>query len=168
MARYVALLRAINVGRHGSAGRITMADMRARTESLGYEDVATYIQTGNILLTTGDSAKKVTEALEAEFKTRAFVYTPKQLRAAADANPLRKHGWRSHLMFCDGKPATAALEEKGGDQYRFAAQGKVLYYAFPEQLAGNRRSLDFEKLAGVTGTGRSAKVVGELLDRLAQ
>jgi len=37
VARYIALLRAINVGAKGSAGRIPMADMRARTEKLGYE-----------------------------------------------------------------------------------------------------------------------------------
>jgi uncharacterized protein (DUF1697 family) len=164
--RYVALLRAINVGAKGSPGRIAMADMRARTEKLGYEDVATYIQTGNILLTTKDSAAKVVEALEREFGTRAFVYTRKQLQAAVDANPLRKKGWRSHLLFCDSKPQTARLEEKGGDQYAFAAHGKVLYYAFAEELAGKRRSLDFEKLAGVAGTGRSAKVVDEILERL--
>ena len=143
-----------------------MADMRARTEKLGYDDVATYIQTGNILLSTGDSAKQVTEALEKEFGTRAFVYTPKQLRAAADANPLREPGWRAHLLFCDGAPKTKPLEEKGSDQYRFAAKGRVLYYAFPEELAGKRRSLDFERLAGVKGTGRSAKVVDEILERL--
>ena len=166
MARYVALLRAINVGRQGAAGRITMADMRERTEKLGYDDVATYIQTGNILLSTSDSAKKVTAALEDEFKTRAFVYTRRQLEQAASANPLRKRGWRAHLLFCDGAPKTKPLEEKGGDQYRFAAEGRVLYYAFPEELAGKRRSLDFEKLAGVAGTGRSAKVVDEILERL--
>ena len=162
----MALLRAINVGVKGSAGRIPMADMRARTETLGYEDVSTYIQTGNILLTAKDSAAKVTAALEKEFKTRAFVHTPAQLRKAAKDNPLRKKGWRSHLLFCDGKPELARLEEKGADQYRFAAKGKVLYYAFPEELAGKRRSLDFEKLAGVAGTGRSAKVVDEIIERL--
>jgi uncharacterized protein (DUF1697 family) len=143
-----------------------MADLRARVEKLGYEDVSTYIQTGNVLLATKDSKAKITDALESELKTRVFVLTLAQLKKAAKDNPLRKKGWRAHLMFCDGKPAVAGLEEKGGDQYRFAAKGKVLYYAFPEDLAGKRRSLDFEKLAGVAGTGRSAKVIDELIDRL--
>ena len=44
--------------------------------------------------------------------------------------------------------------------------GRVLYYAFPEAKAGKRRSIDFEKLAGVAGTARSAKVVDEILERL--
>jgi len=138
-----------------------MAEMRARTEKLGYDDVATYIQTGNILLSTSDSAAKVTAALEKEFGTRAFVYTRAQLKKAADANPLRKPGWRSHLLFCDGKPKLPEV-----DGYRLAAAGKVLYYAFLEAQAGNRRSVPFEKLAGVAGTGRSAKVVDEIIERM--
>ena len=163
MTRFVALLRAVNVG---GSSVIKMADLRARTEALGYEDVQTYIQTGNVLLTTNDSAAQVTTAMEREFGTRVFVLTPAQLRKSAEANPLRRKGWRSHLLFCDGAPKTKALEEKAGDQYEFAAKGRVLYYAFPEALAGKRRSIDFERLAGVTGTGRSAKVVDEIVERL--
>jgi uncharacterized protein (DUF1697 family) len=139
-----------------------MAEMRARTEKLGYDDVATYIQTGNILLTTSDSAAKVTKALEDEFGTRAFVYTRAQLKKAADANPLRTPGWRSHLLFLEAEPKDPG--EIAG--YRVAVAGKVLYYAFAEKDAGNRRSVPFERLLGVQGTGRSAKVVDEILERL--
>ena len=158
MRRYVALLRAVNVGRHG---RIAMADMRARTEALGFGDVATYIQTGNILLTTGESAKAVSDALEREFEARALVLTRAGLRKAADANPLREEGWRSHLLFCDRSPKVPDVEG-----YRCAATGRVLYYAFREADAGDRRSIPFERLAGVAGTARSAKVVDELVARL--
>ena len=157
MARYVALLRAVNVG---GSSVMRMADLRARVEKLGYDDVETYIQSGNVLLTTTDSARKVTDALENELGTRAFVYTKSQLRRAAEANPLRREGWRSHLLFCERKPKP--VEAEG---YECAVVGKVLYYAFPEELAGKRRSVPFEKLAGAVGTGRSAKVVDEILER---
>jgi uncharacterized protein (DUF1697 family) len=160
VARYVALLRAINVGTHG---RITMADLRARCEHAGCEDVSTYIQTGNVLFASSDSAAKVTKAIEKELGTRAFVLTPVQLKQAAKANPLRKKGWRSHLMFLERAPKET-LDELDG--YRTAVKGKVLYYAFPEDDAGRRRSINFEKLLGVAGTGRSAKVVDELIERL--
>jgi uncharacterized protein (DUF1697 family) len=140
-----------------------MADMRARTEALGYDDVATYIQTGNILLSASDSAAKVAKGLEAEFETRAFVLTPAQLKKAAKDNPLRKKGWRSHLMFLERAPKQAMSEVEG---YRFAVKGRVLYYAFLEKDAGNRRSIPFERKLGVQGTGRSAKVVDEIIERL--
>ena len=151
-------MRAINVG---GTSVIRMADLRARTEALGYEDVETYIQTGNVFLSTPDSAARVTAAMEQEFGTRVFVLTPAQLRKAAGANPLRKRGWRSHLLFCDGRPQAPDVEG-----YRCAAAGRVLYYAFREADAGRRRNVSFEKLAGVTGTARSAKVVDELVARL--
>lgn len=47
MARYVALLRGVNVG----GARIAMADLRAAVESLGHTEVATYVQSGNVVFT---------------------------------------------------------------------------------------------------------------------
>ncbi len=46
MPRYVALLRSVNVAGHG---RLAMDELRASFEALGYTDVTTYIQTGNVL-----------------------------------------------------------------------------------------------------------------------
>jgi len=46
MPHYVALLRSVNVAGHG---RISMADLTQTFLTLGYTDVATYIQTGNVL-----------------------------------------------------------------------------------------------------------------------
>lgn len=156
--RLVAFLRAVNVG---GTRVMRMADLRAQVEGLGYSDVATHIQSGNVLLTTKDSAKQVTEALEAELGTRAFVYTGAGLRRAAQANPLRREGWRSHLLFCERAPKTPEVEG-----YECAVAGRVLYYAFAEAAAGHRRSVPFEKLAGAAGTARSAKVVDAILERL--
>ena len=45
----VALLRGINVG---GRGKLPMADLRAIATDLGYDDVATYIQSGNLVLTS--------------------------------------------------------------------------------------------------------------------
>lgn len=46
MTRYLALLRGINVG---GKNIIKMADLKACFESLGFADVVTYIQSGNVL-----------------------------------------------------------------------------------------------------------------------
>jgi uncharacterized protein (DUF1697 family) len=59
---YGVFLRAINVGKHN---RVRMEDLRALGTSLGYVDVATYLQTGNIALTSEEPAESVTERLEA-------------------------------------------------------------------------------------------------------
>ena len=53
MARFVALLRGINLGRNR---RIAMADLRTVMEELGYEDVSTLLASGNVLF-SGSKAK---------------------------------------------------------------------------------------------------------------
>jgi len=55
MPRHVALLRGINVGGHN---KVAMADLRQIATDLGYTDVSTYIQSGNLLFASdeGDTA----------------------------------------------------------------------------------------------------------------
>ena len=52
MAQYVALLRGINVGGNNL---IKMADLKACFEAQGFGNVATYIQSGNVLFTSDDT-----------------------------------------------------------------------------------------------------------------
>lgn len=56
MTRWVALLRGVNVG---SARRVSMQDLRARLAERGAEDVATYVQSGNVVLSAPGKAAAV-------------------------------------------------------------------------------------------------------------
>jgi len=70
-------------------------------------------------------------------------------------------------MFLSAAPAAArcrALMAVQGEEYRFHIEGKVLYYAYSRKFAGNRRTIDFEKILGVSGTSRSWKVVDKLIE----
>ena len=51
MATHVALLRGINVG---GRNKVAMADLREIMASLGHTDVATYIQSGNVVFSTDE------------------------------------------------------------------------------------------------------------------
>ena len=63
MPRYVALLRGINVG---GKNLIRMPALKAAFEAAGFEDVSTYIQSGNVLFSSPSrSAKRLTEEIEA-------------------------------------------------------------------------------------------------------
>ena len=73
--KYVALVRAINVG---GKNLIRMADLKSCFEAQGFGDVATYIQSGNVLFTCGDAqsarlAAQIEKALTAAFSYRASV-----------------------------------------------------------------------------------------------
>jgi len=61
MGRMVALLRAVNVG----GRKLPMAELRALCADLGWSDVATYIQSGNLVFTAPGRA----EGIEAELET---------------------------------------------------------------------------------------------------
>jgi uncharacterized protein (DUF1697 family) len=91
-SKQVALLRGINVGR---AKRVSMADLRALVENLGYGDVRTLLNSGNIVFTSpraapGDAAARIERALAAELgvAARVTVVTAAELAAAVSANPL--------------------------------------------------------------------------------
>jgi uncharacterized protein (DUF1697 family) len=64
MARYVALLRGINVG---GRNRVAMADLRQLTGELGHTEVATYIRSGNVVFTSPNTdCLGLADALERE------------------------------------------------------------------------------------------------------
>ena len=90
MARYVAFLRAVNLG---PTRRVPMAEARGALEELGYEDVGSYIASGNLLLTATGKAADLEAAIEAALGSRfgfdipTFVRTPAQIRKAVDLAP---------------------------------------------------------------------------------
>ena len=90
--RRVALLRGINIGK---AKRIAMADLRALVESLGYADVRTLLNSGNVVFTAppsvrGDAAARIERAIADRLgvSSRVTVLTGDEMQAIVDANPL--------------------------------------------------------------------------------
>ena len=90
--RMVGLIRGINVGR---AKRVAMADLRALVEGLGYGDVRTLLNSGNVVFTaprttTARAAARIEEGLATQLgvPARVMVLTAAELAAAVAANPL--------------------------------------------------------------------------------
>ncbi len=175
--RYVALLRAVNVG--GSTTR--MVDLRAAFESMGLADVSTFIQSGNVLFTTDEpEPEALVRKIEAGLRdalglaTTVFVLTRGQLQDAAANNPFdparQDSEQRCHLMFLQSEPSPDRIEALlalQGEEYRFAVRGQVFYYAYGRQFEGRgRRTINFEKVLGTVGTARTWKVVDQLIGLL--
>jgi uncharacterized protein (DUF1697 family) len=88
MTRYVALLRGINVG---GKNLIRMPELRAVFDANGFENVSTYIQSGNVLFDApGAPAPQLTKRIE-KMLAKSFDYVPivvvrsrKQMRAIVD------------------------------------------------------------------------------------
>jgi uncharacterized protein (DUF1697 family) len=110
MTRYVALLRGINVGGHRKVPMVALRDLAAE---LGFEDVRTYVASGNLVFAgAGDSA-----AIEARleraiadrfgFPVDVVIRSAAQWRAHAGANPMMEESERhpNQVMMVTGKQA---------------------------------------------------------------
>ena len=89
---HIALLRGINVGK---AKRVAMADLRKLMEELGYGDVKTLLNSGNVLFASRDaSSVEIARQIEVGMRTqlavnsRVFVLTTQELEVVVDQNPL--------------------------------------------------------------------------------
>ena len=72
MKRYIALLRGINVGGHK---KLKMTDLKLLFEDLGFENVTTYIQSGNVVFSAKDGENleaKISKEIEKRFGKYAF------------------------------------------------------------------------------------------------
>jgi uncharacterized protein (DUF1697 family) len=89
----VALLRGINVGK---AKRVAMADLRALVESLGYGDVRTLLNSGNVVFSAPErvddegAAKRIEQGIEGTLgiTSRVIVLGPSAFAAVVHENPL--------------------------------------------------------------------------------
>jgi uncharacterized protein (DUF1697 family) len=176
MPKYVAFLRAVNVGKR----QLKMAEARKVLEDKGFGDVESYIQTGNLRVTTPmRSAAKVesviSEVLSAHagFDVVAIVRTTTDLPAlvkAVDGIPESlPHESSRYVSFCLTEPAAervAELHDCGTVDERAQVIGKdvLMEFAVPfneVKLTGAR----IERILGVPGTARNLTVVRALAQK---
>ena len=154
-----------------------MPKLRSALEDAGFEEVATYVQSGNVVLSSGDSAAKVAQKvarlIKKEFglEIAVAVRTRAQLAQVVKRNPLgqvAKNPKRYQVSFLEKKPAAALvrkLEEVADPAERVVAHGREIYAWHPEGVA---RSKLWAALAGkglgVTATARNWTTVTKLLE----
>jgi uncharacterized protein (DUF1697 family) len=174
MARLVVLLRGVNLG---SRNRISMPELRGALEDAGYDDVRTYLQSGNVVLTSTASAKKVARECERLIADRfgleigVVARTRNELAKVVMRNPfarVAKDPKRYQVSFLETKPATKVvreLESVAADREEIISIGREIYAWHP---AGVARSKLWAQLAGknlgVTATARNWTTVTKLLE----
>ena len=138
MPTTVALLRAVNVG----GRKLPMADLRALVESLGFSDVRTYIQSGNVVFTSPRAPKA--ELLEAAIEERfglavdVILRSSAQLERALAQDPFPDADRaRVHVGFMASKPGAAVVAGIDTDSFApeaFAVVGTELYLHLPNGM----------------------------------
>ena len=174
MARQVVLLRGINLG---SRNRISMPELRDALDEAGYEDVRTYLQSGNVVLTSTASAKQTARDCERLIADRfgleiaVVARTRSELAQVVERNPLArvaKNPKRYQVSFLEGKPTARVvreLEDVATADEKIVSIGREIYAWHPEGVA---RSKLWARLAGknlgTIATARNWTTVTKLLE----
>lgn len=175
--RYVALLRGINVGGHK---KLPMAELRVLATGLGYDNVATYIQSGNLFVDTDDGAglieSKVHEVIEEKFgyDVSVIVRSAAEVDEAIAASPFIAEAVDSkhvHIGFLSAVPAPeaiAALDPKREPGEEFQVIDRCLHLHLPHGTGRSKMMVfDFAKHLGVAVTVRNWRTVEALASNLA-
>jgi uncharacterized protein (DUF1697 family) len=174
MTVYVALLGGVNVG-----GRTLKMDaLRAVATGCGFDDVSTFIQSGNVLFRSRLGAAKVTTRLhdaileEAKIDTRIATRTAAQLRKVIDTNPLTDRSddptKLSVTFLFDGvKPTLDALDPGVYAPDEVQVQGREAYLHTPNGMGRSKLVPAVMKKLGLAGTTRNWRSTQKLADLAA-
>jgi uncharacterized protein (DUF1697 family) len=173
MARFVALLRGINVGANK---RIAMADLRELLTGLGFTEVRTLLQSGNAVFTTRSTkpetlARRITGAVDEQLglDVGCLVRNSDELRTVIEDNPLgdvATNGSKFMALFLSKEPDPKLL--KAHDPRSLAPEririgDRVIYQWCPDGVLAAPAAGGFaEKHLGVTVTGRNWNTVTKL------
>src|ERR1039458_6532127 len=174
MPTYISMLRGINVGGHN---RIKMDQLRESLAALGFEQVKTYIQSGNVVFKTAKvSPSGLSQRIE-ERILRDFGFPVSVVSRTADEmgktignNPfLKERGIdleKLHVMFLSEAPAPAALKKLAGlttapDQSR--CFDREIYFYLPNGVSQSvLMKSPVDRILSVVTTTRNWKTVNSL------
>jgi uncharacterized protein (DUF1697 family) len=170
MTRYIALLRGINVGGHS---KVPMAALRDTCESIGCTEVATYIQSGNAVLTSPLDAKKLRAALESAIADQlgvspvVVIRTGTELAEVISGNPFPKADPdHLHVAFLSETPdagQVAGLADLDYPPEEVAVLGHNAYFHLPDGLGRAKIPALFGRRVKTPATVRNWRTVNKLL-----
>lgn len=174
MSVRVGFLRAVNLG----GRRVPMTRLVAVCESLGYADVWTYVNSGNVVFDTTGARASVEAAMQQAFEDEfgfectTFVRTAKQLRGVLDARPFALAAGDTYFVTFLKKALSASdakrLEGLSNDFDTLVAHGAEVHWRMrgrsTDSHLGKR---DWEKVLGpVSSTSRNVTMLTKLVAKL--
>ena len=153
-----------------------MPDLRALFASLGAEDVATHVQSGNVIFGSADSPAKLTEAIEKRIRrdfdlsVTVLLRTRPQLAKIHAGSPFAngKESTKLHVTFLAEKPDPARvrkLDPERAEPDEFQVVGQEIYLHCPNGYGRSKlTNAYFEKQLGVAATTRNWKTVTKLAE----
>ena len=174
MTQYIAFLRAVNVG-----GRfVKMEDLKKMFAMPGIKNINTYIQSGNVVFDSTETARDVlVKRIEAKllkatgFEVKTFIRTMPDMEAIVKNNPFKKHGedMALHVSFLSEEPGAEMVKQLQSlqtelEQFRF--DGTTVYILVKKGAYGETKFSNtfLEKKLKVAATTRNWATVNKMLE----
>lgn len=173
MPKYIAFLRAVNVG---GTTIIKMADLKKMFESFNLENVQTYIQTGNVIFESDEEdLSKLEEQIERQLekasgkRIQLFVRTIREVAVIARSCPFEpKNGQTVHVAILDKKPEKKSIHmlmDLCSEADDFAVDGKQAYNLRRDRDRSVFSNNFIEKILGVPATTRNLTTIKKLAEK---
>jgi uncharacterized protein (DUF1697 family) len=170
--RYVAFLRAINVGGH----TVKMDRLRAEFEALGFRDVTTFIASGNVLFSTAaDDAAALEQRIERRlektlgYEVTTFLRTPTELEMLVRDEPYQDRDpiatlWTGFLKSTVSAEVHTRLRALCSDVEDVDARGREVFWLRRDRdTAGLRTGVKIDRALAVPVTFRNVTTVRKLV-----
>jgi len=175
METFISILRGINVS---GQKKILMADLKALYQSLNFEDVSTYIQSGNVVFKAPENSngKELARKIEAAISGKYNFHVPIIIRTAAEmenilaVNPFLKDASidpeKLHVTFLEEIPDQKNLEsikDFHSPPDQFVVISREVFLHCPDKYGETKLSNKFfENKLKVAATTRNWKTVNKL------
>ncbi len=171
MSTYISILRGINVG---GQKKIKMTDLKKLYENLGFDNVQTYIQSGNVVFESNETNIKKLEQLIFEgikkqygFEVPNIILKPEEIENALKTNPFKDID-KMYFTFLAETPTKENIEKlytySFDDEY-YELIDKVVYFHCPNGAGRAKMSNNFfENKLKVMATSRNLNTTKKLLE----
>ena len=176
MTVYIGLFRGINVGGNKP---VKMETLRAALEGAGLAGVKTYIQSGNTVFKSNQTARRIETTIAETFSktfgfdSRVSVRSMEEWNCMIGKNPypqVKDNPKSVHAVILDGDPTDEALSELdrlARESERFTLRNRVLYLYTPEGFGTSKLAGALDKVLKVPLTARNWRTVLTLQDMAA-
>lgn len=168
MTAYVALVRAVNVS---GTGKLPKDELKAIGEACGFENVRTFINSGNLLFTSELAEREVKQLIEKRLaaffgkSVPVFVRSSAEMAAIVEMNPFPDEKPSTVMAhFIDEDPVKAMIDEARDARGEKLALGpRILYIAYGGGIASSKLKMPALKY----GTARNMNSVTKMAELLA-
>lgn len=171
MPTYISLLRGINVS---GQKKILMADLKALYEKIGFKNVQTYIQSGNVVFESEETNPKKLEQLifdsikkQYGFEVPNLILSPKEIEDALKNNPFNDIE-KMYIIFLADLPSKESIKKLytySFEEEYYELIGKVVYFHCPNGAGRAKMNNNFfEQKLKVIATSRNLKTTQKLLE----